>query len=160
MAHVTDKMPGNFLFVGLLRIVLPRARVIHCRRDPLDTCWSIYKHLFTGHQPFAYDLEELGRFYRLYQRLMAHWAAVLPGYVLEFDYESLVHNQEDATRKLLDFCGLPWDDSCMDFHRTVRGVRTASLAQVRKPVYKSSIGAWRRYADHLGPLVSALTDGA
>jgi len=160
VAHVTDKMPGNFLFVGLLRITLPRARVIHCRRDPLDTCWSIYKHLFTGHQPFAYDLEELGRFYRLYQRLMAHWAAVLPGYVLEFDYESLVHNQEDATRKLLDFCNLPWDDNCLDFHRTVRGVRTASLAQVRKPVYKSSIGAWRRYADHLGALVSALTDGA
>ena len=160
VAHVTDKMPGNFLFVGLLRIVLPRARVIHCRRDPLDTCWSIYKHLFTGHQPFAYDLEELGRFYRLYQRLMAHWASVLPGYVLEFDYESLVRDQEGATRQLLDFCGLPWDDGCLDFHRTARGVRTASLAQVRKPVYKSSIGAWRRYADHLGPLVAALTDGA
>lgn len=158
-AHVTDKMPGNFLFVGLLRVMLPRARVIHCRRDPLDTCWSIYKHLFTGHQPFAYDLEELGRFYRLYRKVMAHWAEVLPGYVLEFDYESLVHDQEGATRQLLDFCGLSWDDRCLDFHHTARGVRTASLAQVRKPVYKSSIGAWKRYADRLGPLIAALGDG-
>jgi tetratricopeptide (TPR) repeat protein len=154
--HVTDKMPANFALVGMLRVILPRARVIHCRRDPLDTCWSIYKQFFGEGQHFSYGLEELGRYYRLYQRLMAHWAKVLPGYMLEFDYETLVNDQEDATRRLLEFCGLEWDKRCLEFHRTDRAVKTASVTQVRRPMYASSVGIAKRYGDRLTPLIKAL----
>ena len=156
VAHVTDKMPGNFALLGMLRVMLPRAHVIHCRRNALDTCWSIYKQFFGEGQRFAYDLEELGRYHRLYQRLMAHWATVLPGYMLEFDYESVIADLEGATRRLLEFCGLEWDDRCLDFHRTERVVKTASVAQVRRPVYSSSVGIGEKYAAHLGPLIKAL----
>jgi len=156
VAHVTDKMPGNFALLGMLRVMLPRARVIHCRRNALDTCWSIYKQFFGEGQRFAYDLEELGHYYRLYQRLMNHWATVLPGYVLEFDYESIIADLEGATRRLLEFCGLEWDERCLDFHRTERVVKTASVAQVRRPVYSSSVGIGEKYAPYLGPLIKAL----
>jgi len=154
--HITDKLPSNIQFLGMLRVMLPRARVIHCRRNALDTCWSIYKTYFTGQQPFAYDLAELGRYYRSYERLMAHWAEVLPGGLLEFDYESVVEDQEAATRRLLEYCGLPWDPRCLTFHETDRTVTTASLSQVRRPVYGSSVGIGEKYAEHLGPLINAL----
>ena len=154
--HITDKLPSNVQFLGMLKVMLPRARVIHCRRNALDTCWSIYKTNFTGQQPFAYDLAELGHYYRIYERLMAHWAEVLPGYLLEFDYEAIVEDQEAATRRLLEFCELSWDQDCLDFHNTDRAVTTASLSQVRQPVYGSSVGIAQRYADHLGPLMDAL----
>jgi len=154
--HVTDKLPSNIQFLGMLRVMLPRARVIHCRRNALDTCWSIYKTYFAGHQPFAYNLAELGRYYRSYERLMSHWAAVLPGDLLEFDYEAVVEDQEAATRRLLEYCGLPWDPQCLKFHKTDRTVTTASLSQVRRPLYAGSIGVGEKYADHLGPLMEAL----
>jgi len=155
-ARICDKLPGNFFQIGMLRVMLPHARVIHCRRNALDTCWSIYKQLFGGRQYFAYDLAELGHYYRIYQRLMAHWAAVLPGHLLEFDYEAVVDDQEAATRRLLEFCGLEWDPRCLAFHETDRAVKTASLSQVRRPVYGSSVGIAEKYAEHLAPLINAL----
>ena len=154
--HVTDKAPGNFRYLGLIHLMLPRARIIHCVRNPVDTCLSCYKLLFVSGQNFSYDLVELGRYHRLYARLMDHWRAVMPGRILDVRYEDLVAGQEQETRRLLDFCGLPWEDACLSFHTTKRLVKTASATQVRRPIYKSAVGSWNRYARHLGPLVEAL----
>lgn len=154
--RVTDKQPVNFPYVGIIRAILPNAKVIHCRRDPLDTCLSVFRLLFTGGLPFSYDLRELGTYYTLYRELMAHWHDVLPGFVFDVQYEDMVDDQEGTSRRLLEFCGLPWEDSCLEFHRTDRTVRTASLSQVRQPIYRASVGAWRAYADQLGPLFEAL----
>ena len=111
--HVVDKMPANFLARGLVRLILPDARIIHCRRDPVDTCLSCYTKLFAGEQAFAYDQTELGRFHRAYQALMAHWRAMLPrSHFLEVDYEAVVDDVEAQVRRMLDFLGLPWDDAC------------------------------------------------
>jgi tetratricopeptide (TPR) repeat protein len=154
---VVDKMPANFLHAGLIRLMLPNARIIHSRRDPVDTCLSCYTKLFTAEQAFAYDLGELGRFYRSYQGLMAHWRAVLPSKAfIEIDYEAVVDDLEGQARRLIDFLGLTWDEACLRFHETRRPVRTASLTQVRRPLYASSVGRWRKYAPHLGPLLAAL----
>jgi len=156
--RVIDKLPGNFLYAGAIHLALPNARIIHSRRDPADTCLSCFTTLFRGEQlPFTYDLGELGRYYRAYARLMAHWRAVLPPAVfLEVDYEALVADPEAQTRRLLAHCGLAWDPACLDFHRTRREVRTASAAQVRRPLYGDSVGRWRRYGDLLEPLLSEL----
>jgi tetratricopeptide (TPR) repeat protein len=155
--HVVDKMPLNFMFVGLIHLTLPNARIIHIRRDPLDTCMSCYSLLFTGSQPFAYDLGELGRYYRGYERVMAHWHKVLPpGVLMDVRYEDLVADLDGVSRAVLAHCGLPWEDACRDFHATKRAVRTASTMQVREPLYRRSIGGWRRYEKHLGPLSEAL----
>jgi tetratricopeptide (TPR) repeat protein len=155
--RIVDKMPLNFIFVGLIHMALPNARIIHTRRDPLDTCVSCYSLLFTGNQPFAYDLAELGRYYRGYEAVMDHWQQVLPaGTMINAQYEDLVDNLEVVSRDVLRHCGLEWEDACLDFHDTQRIVRTASLMQVRKPLYRSSIGGWRRYAKHLRPLAEAL----
>lgn len=152
-----DKMPTNRLYAGLIRLALPNARIIHCRRDPLDTCLSCYSKLFTAGQPYSYDLAELGRYYRDYERLMAHWRAVLPkDNFLEINYEDVVGNLEDTARKLIAFCGLDWSPSCLQFHETVRTVRTASMTQVRQPLYKSSIGRWQQFSAELGPLFDVL----
>lgn len=150
--RITDKMPHNFQYVGLIKLILPNAKVIHCRRDPMDTCLSIYKHLFTGKHDYAYEMTELGQYYRLYQELMEHWCEVLPGFVYHLDYELLVENQESQTRCLLDFCELDWDPACLAFEKTRRKVRTASNAQVRRPMYKDSVALWRRYEKQLRPL--------
>jgi hypothetical protein len=156
-AHVVDKMPSNFLYLGLIRRMLPEARIIHCRRDPVDTCLSCYSKLFTAEQLFAYDLGELGRFHRDYQGLMAHWRAVLPAdRFLEIDYEAVVEDLEGETRRLLDFLGLPWSDRCLRFFETPRTVRTASVNQVRQPLYASAKGRWKAHAAHLQPLLAAL----
>jgi hypothetical protein len=150
-------MPLNFVFVGLIHLALPRARFIHIRRDPLDTCMSCFSLLFTGSQPFAYDLAELGRYYRGYESVMDHWRRVLPqGVMMDVQYEELVEDIECVSRAVLQHCGLQWEDACRNFHDTRRTVRTASLMQVRKPLYRSSIGGWRRYAKHLMPLAEAL----
>lgn len=155
--HVIDKMPSNFLHAGLIRLALPNARIIHCRRDPVDTCLSCYTQLFSSEQSFAYDLAELGHFHGAYQDLMTHWRARLPGNrFIEVDYERVVDDLEGQARRLLDFLELPWDDACLRFYETRRAVRTASLGQVRQPIYKSSAGRWKRYARHLGPLLDAL----
>jgi tetratricopeptide (TPR) repeat protein len=155
--HIVDKMPLNFVFAGLIHLALPNARIIHIRRDPLDTCVSCFSLLFTGSQPFAYDLGELGRYYRGYETVMAHWHKVLPpGVLMDVQYEDLVGDLEGVSRRVLAHCGLEWEDACRDFHDTKRMVRTASLMQVREPLYKRSIGSWRRYEKHLGPLFDAL----
>ena len=156
-----DKMPSNFLHIGLIRQILPEARIIHCRRDPVDTCLSCYTKLFSSHHPFAYDLEELGRFYLCYLRLMDHWRAILPaGHFIEVDYEAVVADLEGQARRLTSFLDLPWDEACLRFHLNKGAVRTASAAQVRKPIFASSAGRWRRYEAYLEPLLRVLKDEA
>src|SRR5262249_5641269 len=136
--RITDKMPSNFRFVGLIHLALPNARIIHVRRDPIDTCLSCYSKIFTGDQPFSYDLGELGRFYRAYEALMAHWRRVLPdGTMLEIEYEELVADFEKQARRIVAYCGLAWDDHCLAFHETKRPVLTASAIQVRQPLYRN-----------------------
>lgn len=159
--RITDKLPANFLLAGLIHLALPEARLIHVRRDPVDTCWSCYATLFTAGQPFAYDLAELGRYYRAYDALMAHWRRVLPAEaMLEIRYEDLVADLETEAKRLVAYCGLDWDEACLGFHRTPRAVRTASAAQVRQPIYRSSVGRWRDYEAALGPLLAALAGDA
>lgn len=156
-AHVLDKLPANFIHLGLIRLILPQARIIHCRRDPVDTCLSCYSKLFTSEQPFTYDLSELGRFHRDYQKLMAHWRTVVPDtHLLEVAYEDVVEDTEGQVRRALEFLELPWDDACLAFHKSSRPVRTASVNQVRQPVYKTSRGRWHAHAANLGHLLQAL----
>lgn len=155
-AHVTDKMPGNFLHLGLVALLFPRAKVIHCRRDPLDACLSCYTTNFKNRQPHMFRLEDLGFYYRQYERLMDHWRRVLPLPILDVSYEELVASPEPLVRRLVAFCGLPWDDRCLQFHRSPRCVQTCSVWQVRQPIYSRSVGRWRAYARHLDPLVQAL----
>lgn len=155
--RVTNKLPGNMAFVGLMQRLYPKARIIHCSREPLDTCLSCYSKLFTTGHAFSYELTELGRFHLLYQGLMAGWRRLLPeDAMLELPYEALVEDLETWARRLVDYCGLPWDEACLSFHATDRPVRTASLAQVRQPVYRSSVGRWKVYEKELAPLMAAL----
>jgi tetratricopeptide (TPR) repeat protein len=155
--RVTDKMPANFLFLGLIHLALPDACIIHVVRDPRDTCLSCYSKLFAAEQDFTYDLGELGRYYRKYAELMAHWRNVLPaGRVLDVRYEDVVADLEGQSRRILSHCGLPWDDRGLAFHETERPIRTASATQVRQPIYGRSVGRWRRYEEFLEPLLSAL----
>jgi tetratricopeptide (TPR) repeat protein len=159
--HVVDKMPANFALAGMIRLILPDARIIHCRRDPVDTCLSCYTKLFAGQQDFAYNLTELGRFHRAYQGLVAHWREILPAsHFLEVDYEDVVADVAAQARRMLDFLGLPWDESVLRFHETERPVRTASSNQVRQPIYRSSAGRWRNHAAELEPLLAALNVSA
>ncbi len=138
--RVTDKTPGNFWYVGLIRLILPHARIIHTTRDPVDTCVSCFSKLFASGQTYSYDLAELGRYFRWYSELMDHWRAILPaGAMLDVAYEDVVDNLEAQARRLLDFCGLPWDAACLSFHETDRPVSTASSIQVRQPLYRSSV---------------------
>ena len=155
--RLVDKMPANFFYAGLIPLMLPGARIIHCRRDPIDTCLSCYSKNFAGEQLFCYALDELGQFHRAYQALMAQLKTVLPAdRFIEVDYEAVVDDLEGQARRLIAFADLPWDDACLAFHQTRRVVRTASVAQVRQPVYKTSKGRWRKHAAHLGPLLAAL----
>ncbi|HXC07430.1 MAG TPA: sulfotransferase [Steroidobacteraceae bacterium] len=157
--RIVDKDLANFLYLGVIHRIFPRARIIHCRRDPLDTCFSAYSRLFVGNWEFTYDLGELGRYYRGYHGLMAHWREMLPSETfLEIDYETLVAEPENETRRVLDFLGLPWHEACLRFFETTRRVGTASFAQVRKPIYRSSIGRARSLSPHLRPLIEALGD--
>jgi Flp pilus assembly protein TadD len=158
-ARVVDKMPVNFLWLGLIATLLPRARIIHCRRDPLDTCLSCYFQNFSQLNAFTLDLQHLGAYYREYERQMAHWAEVLSLPIFELSYEELTADQEAVSRRLVAFCGLEWDDRCLRFHETERLVRTASRLQVRKPMYRSAVGRWKRYESHLQPLIEALRGG-
>jgi tetratricopeptide (TPR) repeat protein len=155
--HIVDKLPFNFAYAGMIRLILPGARIIHVRRNAMDTCLSCYSKLFTGEQLFAYDQTELGRFYRDYERLSAHWRKVLPeSHYLEIEYEALIEDVEGQARRMIAFLGLGWDPACLDFHRAQRPVRTASVNQVRRPVYKTSAGRWKAYQAYLQPLRSAL----
>jgi tetratricopeptide (TPR) repeat protein len=156
-ARVVDKLPENFLRIGLIRLALPNARIIHTVRNPIDTCVSCYSRLFAGGQHFTYDLAELGRYHRRYSALMDHWRAVLPqDAILDVAYEDVVDDLEGQARRLLDYCGLPWDDRCLSFHTTRRAVKTASAAQVRQPLFRRSLQRWRRFEAGLGPLLVAL----
>lgn len=152
----TDKMPNNFASIGLIALILPNAKVVNARRHPLDSCMGSYKQLFYKGQSFTYDLVELGEYYLEYQRLMDHWHEILPGKVLDVQYEDMVVDQENQTRRLIEHCGLPWEDGCLKFYETDRAVITASSEQVRQPIYSKSVNSWRRFEDHLGPLIEVL----
>lgn len=156
--RITDKLPANFRFAGLIHAALPNARIIHTRRDPVDTCLSIFSILFSGHsQLYSYDLRELGRYYRAYEKVMAHWRNVLPpGVMLEVQYEEVVDNLEQQARQIIAHCGLEWDDACLEFYKAERPVRTISHAQVRQPIYRSSVGRPRPPHNLLLPLLEAL----
>jgi tetratricopeptide (TPR) repeat protein len=155
--RVTDKMPSNYYFASLIHLALPNAKIIHAVRDPVDTCISCFSKLFTAEQNHTYDLAELGRYYKRYERLMEHWHRVLPAKsILDVQYESVVANLEKQARRIVAHCGLSWDDRCLSFHETHRPVRTASATQVRQPIYKSAVGRWRVYEQELGPLLGAL----
>jgi tetratricopeptide (TPR) repeat protein len=155
--RITDKMPGNFSAIGLIRLALPNARIIHTVRDPIDTCLSCYSKLFSDPQPFTYDVGELGRYYRGYARLMAHWRDILPaGSMIEVRYEDLVGDFDSQVRRIIDYCGLEWNDACLSFWETDRPVRTASQVQVRQPLYNSSVRRWRPDPETLRPLLEGL----
>ncbi len=156
--QITNKTPENFAYLGLIRLALPNARIIHARRDPLDTCFSCFSQNFArGAVPYAYDLAELGRLYRAYETLMAHWRAVLPAdAMLEVRYEEVVGDLEGQARRLVAYCGLEWDARCLEFQNAERPVRTASIAEVRQPLYATSVGRSRAYEAFLGPLRDAL----
>jgi hypothetical protein len=153
--RVTDKMPSNFLYAGLIHASLPKARFIHVQRDPLDTCLSIYFQNFVNVNPYGSDLEDLTHYYGQYLRLMAHWREVLPpGVLLEVPYEGLVSDPEPWMRRMLEFAGLPWDPHCLQFEQTERVVISASRWQVRQKINSASVGRWRHYREHLGPLLT------
>ena len=154
--RIVDKMPGNYLLIGFIALLLPDARIIHCRRDPLDTCLSCYSQFFSQGVPYAYDLRDLGFYYVTYLKLMDHWRKTAPIRIFDIEYESLVSNHEENCRALIEFCDLPWDDRCLEFHKAKRSVRTASNWQVRQPLYGSSVGRWRKYEKHLGALQQEL----
>lgn len=152
-AFITDKMPANFFYLGLIHLALPHAKIIHAMRDPMDSCFSCFSRLFNDTMEFAYDQGTLGRYYARYIRLMQHWHKVLPaGTILDLPYELMVEDTEGQARRVLEFVGLPWDRACLEFHKNERLVKTASVAQVRKPIYKSSVARWRHFSRHLRPL--------
>jgi len=154
--RITDKMPGNFNFLGLIALLFPKARIIHCRRDPLDTCLSCYFQNIPRVWDYSYDLAHLGIVYRQYERIMAHWRRASPLPMLEVAYEELVADQEGVSRRIIEFCGLEWDDRCLAFHEHDRPIRTLSFWQARQPIYTSSVGRWRQYEKYLGPLKEEL----
>src|SRR5438477_332833 len=156
--YFIDKMPNNFRHIGLIHLILPNARIIDARREPLACCFSNFKQLFASGQEFTYSLEDIGRYYRAYVDVTAHWDAVLPGRILRVQHESVVEDLEGNVRRLLDFLGLPFEAACIEFYRTERSVRTASSEQVRQPIYKEGIDQWRNFEPWLGPLKSALGD--
>ena len=151
-------MPNNFRHIGLIRLMLPNAKIIDARRDPMACCFSGFKQLFAEGQMFSYDLEDVARYYQDYVRLMNHWDAVLPGYVLRVQHEDVVADLETEVGRMLDFCGLPFEESCLQFHKTKRNVRTPSSEQVRQPVYATGLEQWKHYEPWLGPLKATLGD--
>lgn len=151
-----DKMPNNFRHIGLIHLILPNAKIIDARRAPMDCCFSGFKQLFAEGQEFTYGLREIGSYYRDYVELMDHWNAVLPGVILRVDHEDLLDDLEGQTRRMLDYLGLPFEQACLDFHKSKRAVRTASSEQVRRPISRSGQDAWKPYATWLGPLREAL----
>jgi tetratricopeptide (TPR) repeat protein len=151
-----DKNPNNFVYAGLISLALPNAKIINARRHPLDSCFGSYKQLFASGQAFTYDLTEIGEYYLQYQRLMDHWHQVLPGRILDVQYEDVVGDLDGQVRRILQFCDLPFEDACLSFHETDRAVKTASSEQVRQPIYSSSVNLWKHYESHLGELIEVL----
>jgi tetratricopeptide (TPR) repeat protein len=155
--RITDKLLSNYFFVGLIHLLYPKAKFIHTARDPVDTCLSGFTKLFKDDMPHSYDLGELGRYYRKYQELMKHWEEVLPkGTLKTVVYEDVVADTEKEARALIEFLGLKWNGKCLDFHKSDRPVKTASVAQVRKPIYKTAVKRWKKYGDGLKPLADAI----
>lgn len=155
-SYVTDKLPHNFRYIGIIAAALPNAKIIHCQRDPMDTCFSVFTSYFGDANPYSYSLDELARFYKLYEETMDHWEQVLAGKIYTVRYEELVANPEANIRSLLDYCGLGFEQECLSFHKTERVVDTASAAQVRKPIYKGSVQRWKKYEVQLSSLKQAL----
>ena len=155
---MTDKLPGNFLHLGLVALLFPRARVIHCRRNPVEVCLSNFMQWFAAGHRYTHALEHLAIYYQQYRRLMRHWREVLPLPVLDLHYERLVADQAGESRRLVAFLGLDWEDACLQFYRQDRAVNTASHLQVRQPIYRSSVDRWRRYGSGLDVLREALGD--
>lgn len=156
--RLVDKTPLNFLYLGLIRLAMPNARIIHLRRNPVDSCYAMYKTLFRMGYPFTYSLQDVGRYYIAYHRLMDHWRKAAPGSFLDVDYEQLVTHQEAESRRIIDWCGLEWEPACLDFHKSSSPAATASAAQVRQPMYSSSVNLWRNYEKQLAPFVSKLRE--
>jgi len=155
---VTDKMPPNFIWIGFILSAIPTAKIIHTIRDPMAVCWSNYKTDFVGSSNgYSCNLNDTGEFYKLYADLMEFWYKKFPGKIYDLNYEQLTLNQEEETRKLLDYCGLNWEDACLEFHKTLREVKTASQAQVKRPMYQGSSESWKRYKKYLGPLQKSLS---
>jgi hypothetical protein len=153
-----DKMPNNFRHLGLIHLILPKAKIIDARREPMACCFSNFKQLFASGQEFTYSLEDIAHYYRSYVRLMSHWDAVLPGKVLRVQHEDVVADLEGSVRRILAFCGLEFEPACLEFYKTERSVRTASSEQVRQPIYKEGTDQWRNFEPWLGPLKGALGD--
>jgi tetratricopeptide (TPR) repeat protein len=153
-----DKMPNNFRHIGLIHLILPNARIIDARREPMACCFSNFKQLFASGQEFTYDIDDIARYYRSYVQLMRHWDDALPGKVLRIQYEDVVEDLETNVRGILDFCGLPFEPACLEFHKTERSVRTASSEQVRRPIFREGVDQWRHFEPWLGSLRSALGD--
>jgi len=153
---IIDKMPDNFLRIGLIKSLFPQARIIHCQRNAMDTCTSIFLNYFVNGNKYAYDLTEIGQYYLDYKRLMEHWSSLFQFEIHNVQYEKLVMNQEIVSRQLFEYLGLEWDDNYLDFHKNKRAVRTTSNLQVRQSIYRNSINRWKQYEEHLGPLIAIL----
>ena len=151
-----DKMPNNFANLGFLKLILPNATVINAKRHPLDCCISSFKQLFYKVQSWSYDLFEIGEYYLEYDRMMKYWHTVLPNVIHDLEYAEMINNQENTTRRLLDFCQLDWEEECLKFYETKRSINTASSEQVRQPIYKGALNSWRLYEKHIGPLIEIL----
>jgi len=154
--YFIDKMPNNFRHVGLIHLILPNAKIIDARRGAMGCCFSGFKQLFAEGQEFTYGLEEIGQYYADYVHLMDHWDDVLPGKILRVRYEDVVADLETQVRRLLDYCGLPFEEACLNFHQTERAVRTASSEQVRQPIFKSGVDQWENFSNFLDPLRNKL----
>ncbi|MFQ6004559.1 MAG: sulfotransferase, partial [Woeseia sp.] len=152
----TDKMPANFPHAGFIHLILPNAKIIDARRDPVDTCVANFRQLFAQGKKQSYDLQELGEYYLQYRRVMDHWDEVLPDRILRVQYEDVVNDLEAQVRRILGYCELPWEDACLNFFESERAVNTASAEQVREPIYKDAVGYWRNYEPQLGELLEVL----
>lgn len=157
-ARIIDKMPHNFQYVGMIALLFPNARIIHCTRDPIDNCISCFFNTFNENHGYNADLGKLGIYYREYHRLMQHWQQLLPGRIHECRYETMIAGQEEESRRLIEFLGLPWDDACLRFYENERAVTTPSRWQVRQPIYQTSVKRWKRYENKIQPLIEALGD--
>ena len=156
--HFIDKMPNNFRHLGLVHLMLPHGKVIDVRREPMACCFSNLKQLFASGQEFTYSIEDIARYYRTYLKLMRHWEEALPGWILRVHYEDVVDDLQGSVRRILDFCGLPFEAQCIEFHKTARSVSTASSEQVRQPLFREGLEQWRNFEPWLGPLRDQLGD--
>ena len=156
-SYVTDKMPHNFVLIGYIKIIFPNAKIIYCKRDPIDNCFSMYAHKFVDMaHGYSYNQEVLGRYYKLHCDLMDHWFSIFGNEIFTLDHEKLIEDQESISKNLIKYCGLEWEDSCLEFYKTKRQVQTASNEQVRQPINKKSIAAWKKYEEFIGPLIQCL----